>query len=304
MFASIRGRFGASGAKARVWARINSNEGSAKRMLTYLSVPAGVAVAGYLVNPFVVASASGVHPAKHPWGHANVWRAFDHASMRRGFQVYQEVCSACHSLNYICFRHLTNNTHTEAEAKALAQEAEIKDGPNDQGEYFMRPGKLSDRLPRPYENEGKARVANNGALPPDLSLIVKARHPSQKLTVGGEDYIFNLLLGYCDPPAGITIRDDMNFNPYFPGGAIGMARVLYDNVVDYADGTPATASQMAKDVVTFLAWAAEPSHDERKKLGIKVHITLFIATALAIYMKRFRWNSLKTRKIVYQSPHA
>ena len=115
----------------------------------------------------------------------------------------------------------------------------------------------------PYANDNAARAANNGALPPDLSLIVKARH-------GGPDYIFALLTGYREPPAGVEIRPGLHYNPYFPGAAIGMAQQLFDGMVDYEDGTPATASQMAKDVTTFLNWAAEPEHDERKLMGLKV----------------------------------
>lgn len=133
------------------------------------------------------------------------------------------MCAACHSMHYIAYRNLVGVSHTEAEAKAEAEEQMIKDGPDDQGNYFMRPGKLSDYFPSPYPNEEAARAANNGAYPPDLSYITSARH-------GGENYIFALLTGYCDPPAGAVIRDGQYFNPYFPGGAISMAQALYDGV--------------------------------------------------------------------------
>jgi len=177
----------------------------------------------------------------------------------------------------------------------MAEEVEYQDGPNDEGEMFTRTGKLADYMPPPYANEEAARAGNAGALPPDLSLIVKARH-------GGADYVFSLLTGYVDPPAGVEVREGMNYNPFFPGGAIGMARVLFDGLVEFEDGTPATASQMAKDVVTFLHWAAEPEHDERKKNGIKAVILFSVLTLASLYVKRFKWTPIKNRKIFYDPP--
>lgn len=145
------------------------------------------------------------------------------SSIRRGYEVYKNVCAACHSMKYIAYRNLVGVSHTEAEAKAEAEEQQFRDGPDDQGNYFMRPGKLSDYFPSPYPNEEAARAANNGAYPPDLSYIVSARH-------GGEDYIFALLTGYVDAPAGVVLRDGQYYNPYFAGGAISMAQALYDGV--------------------------------------------------------------------------
>lgn len=212
--------------------------------------------------------------------------------MRRGYEVYKQVCAACHSMKYIAYRNLVGVSHTEAEAKAEAEEAQIKDGPNDVGEYYMRPGKLSDYFPSPYPNEEAARAANNGAYPPDLSYIVAARK-------GGEDYIFALLTGYHDPPAGIVLRDGQYFNPYFPGGAIGMAQALYNEACEYSDGTTPTASQLAKDVGTFLKWASEPEHDDRKRMLIKAFGMFSLLLALTYYIKRHKWSSLKSRKIAY-----
>eukprot|EP01137_Pigoraptor_chileana_P004924 Opistho-2@47274 len=233
----------------------------------------GVAVAGAGVGySTVLASSDQVHAPQYPWSHNGLLNTFDHASIRRGYEVYKQVCSACHSLERIAFRNLVGVSHTEDEAKALAEEIQVEDGPDDEGNMFQRPGKLSDYFPKPYKNEQAARSANNGALPPDLSLIIKARH-------GGGDYVFSLLSGYRDPPGGIALRDGLHYNPYFPGGAIGMARPLYDNMIDYADGTPATTSQMAKDVVTFLSWAAEPEHDDRKRMGLKAMALLVSAFA-------------------------
>jgi ubiquinol-cytochrome c reductase cytochrome c1 subunit len=195
----------------------------------------------------------------------------------------------------------------------LAEEHEYEGEPNEEGEPTTRQGKLSDYLPNPYKNDEAARAGNNGALPPDLSLIVKARH-------GGCDYIFSLLTGYPeDPPAGHVVQSGLNFNPYFPGTGIAMARVLYDGLVEYEDSTPATSAQMAKDVVEFLNWAAEPEADARKKMGWKIISVTAILFGLSVWIKRYvlssrlyfhyfltlyryKWASLKTRKIVYNPP--
>ncbi|MCJ1371759.1 cytochrome c1 [Loxospora ochrophaea] len=243
----------------------------------------------------------GLHPTKYPWEHEKLYKTFDHSalptvSLRRGFQVYREVCSACHSLNRIPFRSLVGTIATVDEMKTMAEEHEYDSEPNDEGEIEKRPGKLSDYLPAPYKNDEAARAANNGALPPDLSLMVKARH-------GGCNYIFSLLTGYPEEnPAGATVASGLNFNPYFPGTGIAMARVLYDGLVEYEDKTPATTSQMAKDVVEFLNWSAEPEMDTRKKMGLQVVVISAVLTALSIWVKRYKWMPVKTRKIVYNPP--
>ncbi|KAI9224161.1 cytochrome C1 family-domain-containing protein [Blastocladiella britannica] len=241
--------------------------------------------------------AEGLHPPHYPWNHHGALDSFDHASLRRGYQVYKEVCAACHSLDRIAYRNLVGVTHSVDEAKALAEEMEFEDGPNDIGEMFNRPGKLADYHPRPYPNEEAARAANAGANPPDLSLMSKARH-------GGEDYIFSLLTGYCDAPAGVSVGSGVYYNPYFPGGAIGMAQNIYDEVVEFEDGTPASAAQIAKDVSTFLAWAAEPEHDDRKRMGLKAVILLTAMSGFSLWLKRFKWSLLKSRKIVWNGPKA
>ncbi|KAI0844002.1 3-deoxy-7-phosphoheptulonate synthase [Daldinia vernicosa] len=238
----------------------------------------------------------GLHPTAYPWVHQQWFKTFDHQALRRGFQVYQEVCAACHSLSRVPYRALVGTVLTVDEAKELAEQNEYDTEPNDEGEIEKRPGKLSDYIPAPYKNDEAARAANNGALPPDLSLIVKARH-------GGCDYIFSLLTGYPDePPAGAQVGAGLNFNPYFPGTGIAMARVLYDGLVEYEDETPASTSQMAKDVTEFLNWAAEPEMDDRKRMGMKVLTVTAVLFALSVWVKRYKWAPLKSRKIAYDPP--
>jgi ubiquinol-cytochrome c reductase cytochrome c1 subunit len=191
---------------------------------------------------------------------------------------------------------LVGVTHTVDEMKAMAEENEYDSEPNDEGEIEKRPGKLSDYLPSPYKNDEAARAANNGALPPDLSLIVKARH-------AGANYVFSLLTGYPDePPAGAVVPEGLNFNPYFPGTGIAMARVLFNELVEYEDGTPASTSQMAKDVTEFLNWAAEPEMDQRKKMGLKVLGITAALFAISVWVKRYKFAYLKNRKLVYNPP--
>lgn len=240
---------------------------------------AGVATGStiYALSQPLEASDLIAHSPKMDWPHNWPLNSFDHASIRRGWEVYKQVCAACHSLNYVHYRHMVDVFLTEEEARAEAADILVEDGPDDTGKMYMRPGKLADRVPNPYPNQEAARAANNGAYPPDLSLIVIARE-------GGEDYIFSLLTGYTDPPAGVNLEDGQHFNPYFPDGAIGMAQALYDEVIEYTDGTPASASQLAKDVTTFLAWSSMPEHDERKLTAIKVSLLVSNLYSILIYM--------------------
>lgn len=247
----------------------------------------------FALEQSVQASGTEAHPYHQHWPHDGWFQAMDHASVRRGYEVYKQVCKACHSLQYIAFRNLVGVTHTEDEAKAEAADVMIKDGPDESGEMFERPGKLSDYFPSPYPNENAARAANNGAYPPDLSYITSARH-------GGENYIFALLTGYMEPPAGVVLREGQNYNPYFPGGAIGMAQVLFDEAAEFTDGTPATASQMAKDVAAFLRWTAEPELDDRRLMTIKAIGIFSTLIAIVYYFKRHKWSSLKSRKLAYK----
>lgn len=216
------------------------------------------------------------------WPHAGPFGTFDRAALQRGFMVYRDVCAACHSLRYVAFRNLEEIGLTEAEVKTVAASYQVVDGPNDAGEMFERPGRPSDRIPPPYPNEKAARAANNGAYPPDLSLIVKARK-------GGENYIYSILTGYTDPPAGVELREGMNYNAYFPGHQIAMPPPLSDGQVTYPDGTNASVDQMARDVVSFLAWAAEPTLEARKRLGVKVMLFLAVFSVVLYAAKRKIW---------------
>lgn len=244
------------------------------------------------MNGDLMANDHGIKPAKYPWFHSGLFNTYDHASIRRGYEVYKQVCAACHSMKYTHYRQLVNVSHTEEEAKAEAAEAEYKDGPNDAGEMYTRSGKLSDPFPSPYPNDEAAKSANNGALPPDLSLIALARN-------GGIDYIFALLTGYVDPPAGVEAKEGLHYNPYFNGGWIGMAKALYDEVIEYSDGTPASTTQLAKDVSVFLKWSAEKSHDEKKKLLLKVFLIFPPILAIFYIYKRRVFTVLKSKKFIY-----
>lgn len=257
----------------------------------YGLVAAGGLGAGLALTT-LTASELVLHPPSFPWSHNGTFSSLDHESIRRGYQVYKQVCAACHSMQFIAYRNLVGVAYTEEEAKAFAEENEYPGDPDDDGNPTTRVGKLFDYFPNPYPNDETAKAANNGALPPDLSLIVLARE-------GQEDYIFSLLTGYCDPPAGMEVPEGMAYNPYFPGGNIGMPQQLYQDSVEYEDGTNASVSQMAKDVCVFLRWASEPYHDERKRMGFKVVTLLSLATVFTFYWKRRVWTSQKSRKIVY-----
>jgi len=196
-------------------------------------------------------------------------------------------------MELIHYRDLVGTSHTLDQAKALAASYEVWDGPNDTGDMFERPAKLADHFNSPYTNDALARYANGGALPPDLSCIAKARP-------AGADYVFSLLTGYKEkPPAGVSLREGLYYNPYFPGGAISMAPPLQDDGVEFEDGTVATKTQMAKDVCTFLQFCSEPEQDDRKKMGLKMCATTVLMLAGAGYYKRFKWNMLKSRRITW-----
>ena len=222
----------------------------------------------------------------HDWSFSGVFGTFDRGALQRGYQVYKEVCASCHSMNLLYYRNLTEIGLNEDQVKEIAAEYEVADGPDGEGEMFMRPAKPSDRFVAPFANEQAARASNNGANPPDLSLIVEARFD-------GPDYIYSLLTGYEDEaPEGVELGEGMNYNHAFPGNQIAMAPPLFEGAVEYADGTEATLEQMAEDVTTFLTWAAEPMLETRKRMGVKVILFLIVLSALLYAVKRKVWSDL------------
>jgi len=234
-----------------------------------------------------------VHPGHYDWIHTSIFKSYDHAAIRRGHQVYSTIGSACHGLKYRKYRHLVDVCFTEEEVKAIAAEHDdYPTKPDDEGEISTRPGTLNDPFWNPYKNDKEARAMNNGALPPDLSQIVRARH-------GGEDYLFSLLTGYRDPPHGITLGENMYYNLYFPGCQIAMPPPLAEGAVTYEDGTEATVSQMAKDVTIFLAWSSYMEQDERHLMGIKTFAVLFALFGPFLYWKKFRYNTIKKRRVEF-----
>jgi len=224
-------------------------------------------------------------PPHQKWPHQGMTGTYDRAALQRGFQVYKEVCAACHSMKYLSYRDLAGLGYNPDEIKAIAAEYTVTDGPNDDGEMFERPARPSDRFKSPFANDKAARAANGGALPPDMSLLVKARHH-------GEDYIHALLTGYEAAPEGTELMAGMYWNKYFAGHQIAMAPPLTEGQVSYSDGTTASVEQMSKDVTQFLAWASEPHMEARKKMGIKVVFFMFAFAAIMYAAKRKVWKDV------------
>jgi cytochrome c1 len=266
-----------------------------------------VALAGSL-TAFTVQMASAAegtpNPPREKWSFAGPFGKFDRAQLQRGFKVYREVCSGCHSMSQLSFRNLAERggpEFTRDQATAIAAEYKVKDGPNDQGEMFERPGRLADRFVAPFANEAAARAANGGAAPPDLSLITKARGYERGFPLflvdmvtqyqeHGTDYVAALLRGYEDPPAGTTLPSGAQYNKYFPGHAILMPKPLSDGQVSYTDGSPQTLDQYSKDVSAFLMWAAEPHLEARKRVGFQVMLFLLIFAGLLYFTKKKVWK--------------
>jgi len=232
-------------------------------------------------------------PPHFPWYHKAWWHSYDHAAIRRGFQVYYQIAKPCHGMRFIYFRQLINVAYTEDEMRAIAAENEgYKTAPDEEGEIADRNGVITDHFPEPYPNENAARAANNGALPPDLSVMARARHH-------GEDYLFALLTGYRDAPHGVELAPNMYYNIYFPGCQISMPPPLAAGACEYDDGTEASISQMAKDVTTYLSWSSEMERDERHLVGLK---TLFCISLLMVpfwYFKKSKWSVLKKRSVEF-----
>jgi ubiquinol-cytochrome c reductase cytochrome c1 subunit len=245
-------------------------------------------------------------PPRLHWSFHGPFGMYDPAQLQRGFKIYREVCSNCHSLKLLAFRNLADAgglDFTEAQAATIASGFQVTDGPNDQGEMFQRPGKIADHFPPPFPNDKAARNANGGALPPDMSVLAKARgyeagfpwfifDAFTQYQEDGPDYIHAIIDGYEKAPAGFTLPPGAQYNKYFPGHAIGMPQPLSDGQVEYTDGTPTTVDQYGKDIAAFLMWAAEPKLDERKRLGFQVFIYLIVLTGLLYFTKRRVWRDV------------
>jgi ubiquinol-cytochrome c reductase cytochrome c1 subunit len=223
--------------------------------------------------------------AAREWSFSGIFGTFDRAAVRRGFQVYKDICSGCHSLKLVAYRDLEQIGFSADEVKTIAAQSQVTDGPNDQGEMYQRPARPSDHFVPPFANDVLARIANNGALPPDLSVINKARK-------GGPDYIYAVLTGFTEAPPGFKVGDGMYYNAAFPGHQIAMPPPLAEGAVQYSDGTPATVEQMASDVTTFLEWTAHPKLEDRKRLGVKVMLYMILFTAMLYAVKRKVWRDV------------
>ena len=249
----------------------------------------------YLITFLLVGTAQAnavekVDLLKTDWSFKGLFGKFDRGSLQRGYQVYTEVCSSCHSMKYVSYRNLYEPggpEFTEDQAKAIAASFEVTDGPNSDGEMFVRPAKLSDKLVKPFANVKAAQAANGGAYPPDMSELAKARS-------GGVDYIYSVLLGYEDPPSGVTLDDGVYYNKYMYGNKIKMSEPLSEGLVEYSDGTIASKEQMAKDVTTFLMWTAEPHLEARHKMGFKAILYLIILTILVYFSMKKIWSRIES----------
>jgi ubiquinol-cytochrome c reductase cytochrome c1 subunit len=285
-------------------------------MKTILS---GLAAVGLMFSATaaLAAGAEGGHGAAEPthfpilkphemdWSFAGPFGTYDKGQLQRGFKVYREVCSACHSMNLVPFRTLEGLGYSEAQVKTIAAEYTVMDGPNADGEMFERPGLPSDHFPSPFPNEEAAAAANGGAAPPDFSLIAKARAVERgfptfvfdvftQYAESGPDYIHALLTGYeMEPPEGMEISEGTYYNPYFIAGkSLAMAQPISDGQVTYEDGSPETIDQYSRDISAFLMWAAEPHMEERKKTGFRVMIFLLIFAGLVYLTKRKVWTEV------------
>jgi len=244
----------------------------------------------FVIGVFNANSAEKAELLKTDWSFKGLFGKFDRGSLQRGYQVYTEVCSSCHSMKYVSYRNLAEPggpEFTEEQVKAIAVNFEVVDGPNSDGEMFTRPAKLSDKFVMPYENVKAAQAANGGAYPPDMSVLAKARS-------GGVDYIYSLLLGYENPPSGVTLDEGVYYNRYMYGNNIKMSQPLSDGLVEYSDGTVASEEQMAKDVTTFLMWAAEPHLEARHKMGFKAILYLIILTILVYFSMKKIWSRIES----------
>ncbi len=243
-------------------------------------------------------------PVEQSWSFAGPFGHYDKAQLQRGLKIYTEVCAACHSMNLLSYRNLSALGYSEQQIKNYAAEYEVTDGPNNDGEMFERPALPNDRFKGPYANDKEATSANNGALPPDMSLLAKARAPERGFPTfifdiftmyaeNGADYIYSLLTGYQDAPEGTTVQDGLHYNPYFvAGSALAMANPLSEDIVEFDDGTKSTVEQQARDISAFLTWAADPNLNQRKQRGFIVILFLIIFAGLLYFTKKKIWSDV------------
>lgn len=281
---------------------ISKSAFAAMAALTLLSAPA-------------LAAGDTAHPPAQKWTFSGPFGTFDRAQLQRGFKVYREICAACHGMEKVSFRNFAQKGGPEfsiGQIQTLAAEYKVKDGPNEAGDMFERPARLSDRVQNPFPNPEAAKAANGGALPPDFSVIAKARtyergFPIYLLDIvtqyqeQGVDYLVALLNGYDAAPKGVTVEPGLHYNTYFPGNKIGMANPLAGLFDDagkaldasfYTDGTPVTREQVSRDIASFLMWAAEPHLEARKQLGAKVLLWLLVLAGLLYMTKKRIWSRL------------
>ncbi len=282
------------------------------RSMKISAVLAGLALSIGLASPLCASESAGPKheetPRRFDWSFAGAFGRYDQAQLRRGFKVYKEVCASCHSMKMLAFRNLGESggpEFSEQEVASLAASYKVKDGPNDAGDMFERPGRPSDRFPPPFPSEQAARAALSGAYPPDMSVLAKARGysrgfpnflldalPGFAYQEQGVDYITSLLTGYADAPAGVNLPAGQYYNVYMPGRRIGMPPPLSDGAVAYDDKTPQTVEQYAKDVSAFLMWAAEPHLDQRKSVGMGVLAFMAVFCGLLLFTKRRVWRDI------------
>jgi ubiquinol-cytochrome c reductase cytochrome c1 subunit len=288
---------------------------------TLMAIAAGALLSGVAVSSVYAAEEKTAEAAAAPqhnevqrqnWTFGGMFGYFDEQQLRRGYKVYKNVCANCHNMRFLAYRNLgdPNGPHfSPEEVQALASEIQVADGLNDQGEVVMRAGKPSDYFQWRFKNEKEAAATFNGAVPPDLSIITKARTYEREIAwysfpllmlkdlftqyqEQGPDYIYAVLTGYSDPPAGFKLNEGSNYNKAFPGHQIAMPQPLTDGIVDYEDGTPNTLDQEAKDVISYLSWAAEPHLVDRKKMGLWVLIYLAVIAGLLLIAKKTLWRNV------------
>jgi cytochrome c1 len=274
-------------------------------MISQRIITAFVLAASLTATAMQTASAEDA-PPRQKWSFAGPFGIYDQAQLQRGFKIYKEVCSTCHSIKLLSFRNLADPGgpgFTDAQATSIAAGFQVTDGPNDQGQMFQRPGTLADTFPPPFPNDNAARAALGGKLPPDMSVLAKARSYEAGFPYfvfdaftmyqeDGPDYIHAILNGYENPPAGFVVPPGGQYNKYFPGGAIGMPKPLSDGQVEYTDGTPTTVDQYGRDVAAFLMWTAEPTLNARHRLGFQVMIFLIAFTCLLYLSKKKLWHDI------------